>query len=139
MFLLTVYGTLYYEPTNTQSLNYSPEGELIVINQTGYINTGEPESFNIWNAETGALVLLTIAIAGATITGIRLFTFGLSEFTQKTMFNSVLFVGLWFALTIIVRYYLFQTTVTTLLWSSMTMMFIIGLGIHISSGDTSGD
>lgn len=133
MFILTIYGALYFAPTVTETLNYTPEGELIISNQTIYVDApGEYDIFNIRAIHNVSLILLTIAIAASSIVGFKLFGTGLSEYTQRNIFISIFFTGIWASLTIFSAFYLFANEITSILWVTLTVMYGLGVALTVT-------
>ena len=140
MFLLTIFAMMYTGNTYTDTTeDYSKTGEL-TINATeddaGEIEipgAGEQE-LNVWDNEDmiGAMIIIGIAIAVGIVAGVTVLGSGLKEFSQTLIFNSILFMGLWAVLTVIASAYMFATSIATVFWFSLTTIYMIGLGIHMS-------
>jgi hypothetical protein len=119
---------------------------IITVSYTGatYINSinnttipgADPQSFDIWGLQ-GALIILIAAIAVGTVAGISILGSGLSDTSQKMIFNSVLYVGLWAVLTVVTSTLVFGSGIVfLLLYVVFTIMFVIGFAGEInSSGD----
>ena len=109
----------------------------IVINGTD-ASVEVPEAgsytFDMWTT-AGSLVILTAAVAAGILAGISILGSGLSETSQNLIFNSILFGGLWACLSAVVADFMFATTGTTLLWTVLTVVYVIGIGAHMSNGD----
>lgn len=108
-------------------------------NSTGqiYIPIGGTHTFNIWTSGLGAaLVILIAAMAIGIIAGITIWNSGLTEMSQGMIFSGILFLGLWASLSIVSVRYLFDSSVLSLFWVVLTVMFVIGVGGHMTnSGD----
>lgn len=81
-----------------------------------------------------AILALAITLAGAA--GFNIFGSGLSVFTQKLIFNSVLFGGIWACLSINSYLVLFKDGVgiAAIIWIILTLMYVLGIGIQIDAG-----
>jgi hypothetical protein len=125
------------------SSDYQDLGEIKYrdngTNSTGqiYIPSGGTHTFNIWNSGLGAaMVILIAAMAIGIIAGFGLFGSGLTEMSQGMIFSGVLFLGLWASLSVVSVRYLFDSGILSLFWVSLTVMFVVGVGTHMTnSGD----
>jgi hypothetical protein len=139
MFILTLFaGVFTGTHTTTDSDDYSTsqdpiqEGDNVTID----IPSADSQELNIWDT-TGAMVILVIAISVGIIAGIKVLGSGLSDMSQNLIFNAILFLGLWAVLSIVSADFLFETTLVTLFWVTLTTIYIIGMGIHLNgSGAT---
>ena len=134
MFILTIFSVIYTgETLQGESEDYGDPGSIIINEETGEVDIPEAEhqEFNIWDS-TGAMVILFAAIAIAIIAGIKILGSGLSDMSQSLIFDGILFLGLWACLTIVSSEFLFQTSMSILLWVSLTTIYIIGMGLHMS-------
>jgi hypothetical protein len=124
MLILTIISVAYTGVTLTNSIN----------NTT--IPGAEPQSFDIWGLQ-GALIILIAAVAVGTVAGINILGSGLSDTSQRMIFNSVLYIGLWAVLTVVTSTLVFGSGIIFLmLYIVMTIMFVIGFaGETNSSGD----
>ena len=140
MFLLTIFASVFssIHPTGS-STDYSNQQGGTFQGESGNVTIPEAESqsFNIWDT-TGALVILTVAIAVGIIAGIKILGSGLSEMSQGMIFNGILFLGLWACLTIVSGDYLFSEAIVTVVWVSLTTIYIIGMGIHLTASSSGG-
>jgi len=140
MFILTLFSAVYENETYTgYSDDYSPAEGIIIGNETGEVTipSAQPQSFNIWGV-TGALVIIVAAIAVGIIAGITVLGSGISERSQSLIYNGILFLGLWSCLTIISSRFFLDSLIPTLFWISLTIIYILGLGIHMSNSDSAG-
>lgn len=140
MLILTIFGSVFsnYHPTGTTG-DYSNQSGAVVQgeNATVDIPSGDSETVNIWTT-AGAMVILILAISIGVIAGIKILGSGLSDMSQNLIFNGILFLGLWACLSAISAVFLFDTSISTLLWIFLTTIYIIGMGIHLNgSGATS--
>jgi hypothetical protein len=134
MFVLTLFSLLYVGGTYTaDSQNYSSQQGFQTDNKTGYVTipTAKQQTFNISTA-TGIMLILTIAIAIGIVAGIKVLGSGLSDPSQSMIFNGILFGGLWACLSIVSSQFLFDTMPATMLWMTLTIVYIIGMGIHLN-------
>jgi hypothetical protein len=82
------------------------------------------------------MVILIAAMAIGIIAGFGLFGSGLTEMSQGMIFSGILFLGLWASLSIVSVRYLFDSGILSLFWVSLTVMFVVGVGTHMTnSGD----
>jgi len=135
MFILTIFTSLYAGGTFTgYSEDYSGTGEGgSIMNQTTYVHTPTAGSyhFSIVSASAVLLILSAAIIAGAAV-GFHVLGSGLTETSQKYIFNSILFLGLWAILTVVSSMYIFYNTIATALWISLTVMYVIGYGTEMN-------
>jgi hypothetical protein len=103
-------------------------------NRNVSVDDAEPKTFNIWNA-SGIMFILLTAIALGVVAGIGFLGSGLSDTAQGMIFSSILFLGIWTCLTIVTSTLFFDNMITDVMYMGITMMFILGLGIHLSGGD----
>ena len=106
------------------------------INNTT-IPGASPQSFDIWGLG-GALIILIAAIAVGTVAGVSILGSGLSTTSQRIIFSSVVYFGLWAVLTVVTSTLIFGVggTVFTLVYIVLTILFVIGFASEIN---TSGD
>ena len=105
-------------------------------NTTAHVNIPEASSqtFDIWNAETGILIIVGIALAVGIVAGIKVLGSGLDDLSHRMIFNAMFFLSLWTCLTIVSRDLMFENWVTGFLWMGLTLMFSLGL-IGIINGE----
>ena len=60
---------------------------------------------------------------------------GLSDTSQKMLFDSVLFGGIWACLSVASIDFMFVNAYTSILWLVLTMIYIIGVGSHMTQAD----
>lgn len=141
MFVLTIITSMYTSETYLgTSGDFNSDDDIIInedgVNKTGSIDIPETESqtFDIWDS-TGAMLILTAAIAAAILAGITVLGSGLSDRAQGIIFDGILYLGLWACLTIVARELIFAITFSMIIWVIITTMFIIGLGSHMGRAD----
>jgi hypothetical protein len=136
MFLLTIFSTVYTGVYYSgQSSDYSSQSGTEIQGETGTVEipSGGIETYNIWESGTGyAMIILIGAITVGIIAGIKILGSGLSDPSQSMIFNGILFLGLWACLTVISSQFLFDSAIAIILWISLTMIYVIGLGMHIN-------
>ena len=138
MLLLSVYGMIYtgytYTPEPTQ--NYSSIDGVDINGTPSSVEIPEAGSytFDIWD-NSGFLLILTAAIAIGVVAGVNFLGSGLSDTSQKMLFDSVLFGGIWACLSVASVDFMFVNTYTSLLWLILTMVYIIGVGSHMTQAD----
>lgn len=143
MFILTIYATVYsgtYSGTG-HSADYTNQSGTEIQGESGTVEipNADTQDFNIWDSGAGyAMVILVAAIAIGIVAGIKILGSGLSDMSQGMIFNGILFLGLWSCLTIVSSAFLFYTEIVTILWMFITMIYIIGLGIHLNGNAAGG-
>lgn len=138
MFILTIFSSIFSDEYYSGSTpDHSSTGEIVVDNSTTEITVpeGGSHSFNIWGI-SGAMVILTIAVTVGILLGIHVVGSGISDTSQKMVFSSILFLGLWTYLSIVSAEFFFALAITTIAWVGLTMIFILGVGFHMTQGDT---
>jgi len=142
MFLLTMYAVVYTGSTYSgDTENYQSQNGTIVQGESGsvYIPNAGSKSFDIWDSLAGsAMVIIAGALAVGVISGIRILGSGLSEMSQSLVFNAIIFLGIWACLTVFAQDFLFDSIMTKLLWVALTLIYCIGLAIHLN-GSAGGD
>lgn len=136
MFMLTIFAMADSGDTYSGGhTNLSNEWAVNNPSQSGTINIDEKKSseYNIWGL-SGALVILISAIAIGVLMGFKVFGSGFSDVSQTMVFAAILFIGLWTLLSIVAQEYLFGMIFTQILWISMTIAYIVGLGTYLSGG-----
>ena len=137
MLILSMYGMIYtgytYTPDSTE--DYSNTSADVDGDPT-YVDIPEAGSytFDVWD-NSGFLLILTAAIAIGVIAGVNFLGSGLSDTSQKMLFDSVLFGGIWACLSVAAVDFMFVNTYTSLLWLILTMVYIIGVGSHMTQAD----
>ena len=140
MLILTMFSAVYAGQQYIGTVDdYSDPGNRTVDSDTSgdtEIPGAEEQDFNIW-AAGGALVILVAAMAVGIVSGITIIGTGLSDPSQKILFNAIMFLGLWACLTVIAYQYMFATLVVTFLWLTLTTIYAIGVGIHVTDAGSS--
>lgn len=139
MFIITIFSLVYVGGTySSDTNNYSEQTGIEVpkegsgsTNATVKIPQAKQQTFDISTAQ-GIMLILTVAVAVGIIAGIKILGSGLSDISQSMIFTGLLFGGLWACLSIVSATFLFDTIITLMLWSIITIMYIIGMGIHLS-------
>lgn len=136
MFLLTMFAFSYIGGTYGigNSENYSSSTGINTTEGSGTVDIPRAgtQTFTIWSS-AAAMVILIAAIAVGIIAGIKVLGSGLNDTSQKMIFNSVLFLGLWACLSAVSSNFLFGLTIITFLWVGLTIMYVIGVGVQISN------
>lgn len=138
MLLLTIFSMVYagavYSPDSTP--DYSTIDGIEINGSPTSVEIPEAGSytFDIWDT-TGFLLILTAAIAIGILAGINFLGSGLSETSQKMLFDSVLFGGVWGCLSIVSSDFMFSIAYTALLWLCLTLIYIIGVGMHMTQSE----
>ncbi len=91
-------------------------------------------SVNVNLQNTNSILALLVFVFGiAGISGLHILGSGLSVFTQKLIFNSGLFGGIWAALSINNSLVLFKDpwSMGEIFWSFLTIIYVLGIGVEI--------
>ena len=137
MLLLSVFAMIYtsttYAPDSTEDFsNISTD----VDGDPTYVEIPDAGSytFDIWG-NSGFLLILAAAITVGILAGINVLGSGLSDTSQKMLFDSVLFGGIWACLSVASIDFMFVNAYTSILWLVLTMIYIIGVGSHMTQAD----
>lgn len=137
MLLLTLFAFTYtgIQFTGISSDNSNVSGITIdgEPTQVEIDNAGSYE-FNIWST-AGIILILTAATAVGIVAGLSVLGSGISVLSQKMLFDSVLFGGLWACLSAATVGIVFGNQFVALLWMVLTIMYVIGIGSHMTSSD----
>jgi len=110
-------------------------GEQMYINETPSsvveLSSAGPIEVNIWGL-AGAILTLFAAISIGIISGLNVFSTGLSVESQKLLFQGTLFLGLWGTLSIAIVELISSSQWITLFWIMLTIMFAVGFGMDMA-------
>lgn len=135
MFILTAFAFIYNGDTLTSSISENEYNMSINgTNATVDIPIGDMYTFDIWGA-TGVMVILVAALFLGVLTGIRILGSGLSDYSQKLIFMSTVYLGLWAVLTVATSSYIFGGIFGTMFWLAITFMYVVGIASS-ATGDT---
>lgn len=141
MLILTIVGMVYDETfifTGTTVTNETYTGG--VNNTTIEIPSAGEQTFSINMSDTTLILAILIAGIGvAVVAGVNILGSGLSDTSQSVLFNSVVFLGLWAVLTVFSASMVFTNDLMILLYVIITIIFVIGLAMHISGSTGAGD
>jgi len=92
---------------------------------------------------TGAITWLTIAVALGILAGIRAVSSGLSDASEKLIFRTTVFMGLWGALSAVSVPFLTDESFVIegypnlgmIFWMVLTLLFVIGFAFNESGGE----
>lgn len=120
MFVLMVFAMLYSEQSYNQYV-LSPGSNNVV-------------NFNIDSMTTITGILVLAITAGAAV-GFNILGSGLTTYSQKLIFNSILYGGIWVALTINSSLIIFSDSyhITGLLWLALSIVYLLGMGVEINN------
>lgn len=137
MFLLGVYAVI--DTVNVTSDDYEHEFTLNYTGEDGEIgiDTYGTKSFDLWKIVT-IMAILGAAIIAGILSGLNILGSGFNELSQKFIFDSIFYLGLWAALTLVAEDYLLGSLFQMLIWVFLTFMYIIGMGIQMSSPSSVG-
>lgn len=138
--LLAIVSSVYIDTTTFGgNTTINQPGEITVNGTTTNVTIpgSGVQTFNMSGIQM-ALVILFSAIILGTVTGIHFLGSGLSDTTQKIIFNSVIYLGLWGIFSIL-AYDLLSDMSTELgfgilLWMILTIVYIIGFAQTIQGG-----
>jgi hypothetical protein len=131
LLLITIFAALFSNSTSDSNTTVTVNGTTTNVAIPG----GGSRNFNIWTSPTSVLAIIVAAMVLGAITGLHFLGSGLTDFSQKIIFNAVLFLGLWACLSLITSFVIFSSTIFAMFWMILTVMYSIGLGGHISSGE----
>lgn len=137
MLMLTVIN-ITYDPSahyNSNTTEINTETNVTINGSNTHIETpgAGSQAFSLDSASLVLIILIT-ALAVGIVAGINVFGSGLSDTSQRFIFNSVSFLGLWGVLTIVTGTLIFTAPLLVLLWIVLTIILVIGLAIHIGAG-----
>ena len=134
MFMVSmfIFVSLAVSPV-TETGNYSNTSGIIIDDKEHYIDSdsGKSQSIELW-AVGAFLILLGIALAAGIVSGISFVGSGLTDTSQKMIFLSIMFLGLWGALTVISTTIFFDNIVMTVIWLNLSFTFVVGLAFEIN-------
>lgn len=137
MLLLSVFVIMYSAEPETYDYETDTYTTNITINDTtSTIEVPKAGDMSINLLGGGLIIFLGLVIAVATISGFSVFGSGLSVFSQRLIFLSAIFLGLWGALSYISYSYITDAgTFGTILWLGLTFIYILGFtGILMGGG-----
>ena len=138
LFLMSIFTAVFTETFySADSPDYSSDENITVGGETGSVdipNAGS-HTYNMWGLG-GAVVILTVALTVGILAGIHVIGSGLSDTSQKMMVSGIMFGGLWACLTVISGTTFFSTTTSQLCWFGLTFVYVLGFGLHMTTGDT---
>ena len=134
MFMVSmfIFVSLAVSPV-TETGNYSNTSGIIIDDEEHYIDSdsGKSQSIELW-AVGAFLILLGIALAAGIVSGISFVGSGLTDTSQKMIFLSIMFLGLWGALTVISTTIFFDNIIMTVIWLNLSFTFVVGLAFEIN-------
>ena len=135
MFLLSVYAVV--DTINFGIDDYDDQDNIAYEGDDGEItvDTYGTKSFELWKIVTIMAILAAAIIAGI-LSGLNILGSGFNELSQKFIFDSIFFLGLWAALTLIAEEYLLGSLFQMLIWVFLTFMYIIGMGLQMSDASS---
>lgn len=138
MLITTIIGMLY-DPNFDFLTSQTAVGNSTIGGNNTTVNVPGSGTFSI-NIDSSAAIMaiMACAIGVGVIAGFSLFGSGLSDTSQTILFNSVIFLGLWGVLSLFASNLIFVDTVLTVLWIGLTIIYLIGLSIHMM-GTEAGD
>ncbi len=112
-------------------------GNITIDENVTTVNLPESGEMNIQFTELeGALVILTIAIAIAIVAGIHVLGSGLSDTSQRLIFYSAIYLGIWAVFSILASPLLFAiASFGILIWIILTLMVVIGFAGEVSGSE----
>ena len=126
MLVLTIFSIVYtgqHYDSGAQYYNgsyHSKSGDITI------------PSYNIWYA-TAAVAIIASALAVGVAVGFNFLGSGMSDTSQKMIFDAIVFLGIWAVLSVANVRVLFATTVMSFVWTGMTVMYCIGMAIFVNS------
>ena len=108
---------------------------------SGVVVDGEYEEFEIVNETSmtldvwtvaGFMVLIVAAIAIGIAAGVGVLGSGLSDPSQRIIIISIIYMGLWACLTAITATMMWETTIGTVTWLGLTIIFLLGMSEELT-------
>lgn len=90
---------------------------------------GDNFVFNIWSV-SGLIALVALAVTVSAMLGFSILGTGFSTYSQRLVFNIILFSGLWLALMSMSASILFANDLFTLMFFGLTMVYVVGFGMQ---------
>lgn len=120
MFILMVFA-MFYSDQNYNQYVISP-------------GSNQGVSFNL-SSMTTIMAVLAIAITAAGAVGFNILGSGMSVYSQKLIFNSILFGGIWVALSINSSLLIFSDAyhIAGVLWVMLSITYLLGMGVEINT------
>jgi hypothetical protein len=125
-------GTTYTGSTD----DYSVIDDITIDGENTSIEIPEAgtKTYNLWTG-TYALAILAGALTVGVLAGVTILDTGLKEYSQKLLFTSILFLGLWACLSAISIEFMFANVLTTIIWIALTIIYVVGLGTIMAEGE----
>ena len=79
--------------------------------------------------------IIGLACTGAVVSGITILGSGISTYSQRIIFNILIFGGLWSSLSLITLEELFSNNIFLPIWMFLTLLYIIGFAGHVGGAD----
>ena len=137
MFLVSIvlFAATSIEPEgSTEDYSNSSGVTIDGTNRTVIIPQAETQTINIWLVG-GAIAIVIAAVAIGIVSGIQFLGSGITETSQRYVVVSFMYLGLWACLTVVTSTLLFETTLTTIVWFGITMVFMLGLGAELTGDE----
>lgn len=93
---------------------------------------GDNVVFNIW-AISGLVAVFVLGGTVAAMLGFSVLGSGFSVYSQRIVFNLIVFIGLWLALMSMSASILFSQDLFTFLFFGLTMIYIVGVGLQVGA------
>ena len=124
LFILTLYSVI------SGPVGWSTSQNITSGNPVGNIQI---PSYNLWIGTAAVLILIT-ATTLAIAAGFNLFGSGFGPFSQRTIFYSALYFGLWGCLSVASIRLLFTTWEMSFIWVILTVIYVFGFSEALRSG-----
>jgi hypothetical protein len=138
LFILTVVSFIFTSALYTsETTNYTELSGVTIDDEEKEIEIDEStqQTVDIWDASQ-FIIIIVIALGVSIVAGIQFIGSGLTILSQKMLFNSIVFMGLWGCLSLISADLLFINSYTSLSWIILTVCYFIGFGAHVSESDS---
>ncbi len=131
MGLFAIYGMIWTGQTYQSSTGGYDSPTGYVDPYAGDVNTSYASEKDF--TSTGLILILSLAIAGGIIAGVKFLGSGLSDTSQQMIFQITLFGTLWAVFSIMAATFLYSNILGVTFWTILTLMYVIGIGSQISN------
>ena len=132
---LVLFASASIAPQTTTG-EYSESSGIVVDGSYEEIQIVDESSvtLDVWSV-AGFMVLVVAAIAIGITAGVGVLGSGLSDSAQRIIIISIIYMGLWACLTVITATMLWETTIGTVTWLGLTIIFLLGVSSELTESD----
>ena len=102
--------------------------------RTVLIPAADSQTLDIW-AIGGFMVLILAGVAIGITAGVGVLGSGLSDSAQRIIVVSFIYLGMWACLTVITSIIMWETTIGTVTWLALTIIFLLGVSSELTGSD----